>query len=244
MRCASGRCVPNSAPAPPTSAPPRSLDLDAGYGTCMWCDASCIVTSSGYAYGYVSGQKRSQLAAIPKPAQIATPVRPPGWPSLQQCSRGHGGLGAGLGHCSNCCRLPNGGVQPGSPGPSNPCLPWFGAAQAAATTCTTTNAAAPLPHLTSRSRSRCRGAAPLHPLHQLPPNCFPHPCQETARAVNMLTPQHRSFCPVYLSQSPPNILSQRPFPMCFVIARSRRVTHHPSLSPRPLCPFVPPALPV
>lgn len=175
MHCSSGRCVPNSAPAPPSSAPPRSLDLDAGYGTCMWCDASCIVTSSGYAYGYVSGQKRSQLAAIPKPAQIATPVRPPGWPSLHQCSRGHGGLGAGPGHCRNCnrYRMPNRGMQPGSPGPSTPCLPWLRAAQAAATTHTATNAAAPLPHLTSVSGSRCRRAAALHPpLHQPPQTAF------------------------------------------------------------------------
>ncbi|PRW32580.1 Cycloeucalenol cycloisomerase isoform B [Chlorella sorokiniana] len=49
------------------------LDVGSGYGSCLWCDASCIVTSHVYSYGYLSGQKRSTLVQPPRIAQISTP---------------------------------------------------------------------------------------------------------------------------------------------------------------------------
>ncbi|KAI7838225.1 hypothetical protein COHA_007972 [Chlorella ohadii] len=62
----------------------QNLELDVGYGTCLWCDASCVVTTSSYRYGILSGQKQSAVVIPPKPAQISTPrkqqrrpVRPP-----------------------------------------------------------------------------------------------------------------------------------------------------------------------
>lgn len=99
--------------------PPRSLELDVGYGTCLWCDASCVVTTSSYRYGILSGQKQSAVVIPPKPAQISTPVSGPNWPVWGGWGQGRNGGVQGI--AVSTCRASS--ARLGSPAPLLPVPP-------------------------------------------------------------------------------------------------------------------------